>query len=45
VWADLDDFDDVVERLHTAFAGAAWRRPGIGMPRPSAEGSGYGGCP
>jgi hypothetical protein len=44
-WADLDDFDDVVARLHTAFAAAACSRPRIGMRRPSAEGSGYRGCP
>jgi hypothetical protein len=44
-WADLDDFDDVVERLHTAFTAAASSRPGIGMRRPSVDGSGYRGCP
>jgi hypothetical protein len=43
VWADLDDFDDVVARLDTAFT--AQSRPGIGMRRPPVDGSGYRGCP
>jgi hypothetical protein len=45
VWADLDDFDDVVERLNTAFPAEARSRPGIGMRRPSVDCSGYRGCP